>query len=70
MGAMKNAYYERGERVARALMYGQTLTVELDAGVFDLAGDELREVWDDLAPGEPFTILASTGDFPCCGGVR
>lgn len=41
-----------------ALAAGEGLRVELDAGTFDLWGEELREVWEALAPGEGFGILA------------
>lgn len=43
--------------VKRALAGGYGLRVELDAGVFDLFGDDLREEWDVLAPGEAFDVL-------------
>lgn len=43
--------------VQRALAGGFGLHVELDAGRFDLFGDDLRDEWDALAPGEAFEVL-------------
>lgn len=42
--------------VQRALTEGYGLRVEIDAGVFDLFGDDLREEWDVLMPGEAFDV--------------
>lgn len=43
--------------VQRALAGGYGLFVEMDAGYFDLFGDDLRDEWDALAPGEAFQVL-------------
>lgn len=43
--------------VTRALEGGYGLWIDTDYGDVDLFGDELREAWDDLAPGEAFKVL-------------
>lgn len=50
-------YADTNILVKRALAEGYGLRVELDAGVFDLFGDDLREEWDVLMPGEAFDVL-------------
>ncbi|KJL45562.1 hypothetical protein [Microbacterium trichothecenolyticum] len=50
-------YYERGLAVSDALAHDETLRVEFDSGAHDLAGRDLFDEWNDLAPGEPFKIL-------------
>lgn len=51
-------YAQMHGAVTDALAAGEGLRVQLDAGTFDLWADELREVWDELAPGESFKIVA------------
>lgn len=48
--------------VQRALAGGYGLWVDLDAGDFDLFGDDLRDTWDGLAPGEAFEVLGIVTD--------
>jgi hypothetical protein len=48
------------DRVADALRYNTALIVDTDPGVVVLAGQELAQAWDELAPGEGFVILGST----------
>lgn len=43
--------------VARCLESGTGLWVELDYGTVDLYGDDLRDEWEALSPGEAFTVL-------------
>lgn len=43
--------------VENALASGYGLWVETDMGDIDLSGDDLRNAWEDLAPGEAFVIL-------------
>lgn len=50
-------YYEIGQRVQAALDGGYGLIVDMDHGELRLSGDDLRQEWDDLAPGESFTIV-------------
>ena len=50
-------YADTNILVKRALAEGYGLRVELDAGVFDLFGADLREEWDVLMPGEAFDVL-------------
>ena len=50
-------YADTSILVKRALAEGYGLRVELDAGVFDLFGADLREEWDVLMPGEAFDVL-------------
>jgi hypothetical protein len=49
-------YYETGLAVAAALNAGHGLTVEMDPGTLTLTAAELRWEWDNLAPGEAFTV--------------
>lgn len=55
-------YAETGELVKKALAGGYGLWVDLDAGDFDLFGDDLRETYDSLAPGEAFEVLGIVTD--------
>lgn len=48
--------------VQRALAGNYGLWVDLDAGDFDLFGDDLREAWEGLAPGEGFSVLGVVTD--------
>lgn len=48
--------------VQRALAGNYGLWVDLDAGDFDLFGDDLEETWDSLAPGESFEVLGIVTD--------
>lgn len=50
-------YTDTAELVEKALIGNFGLWVQLDAGDFDLFGDDLRETWDGLAPGEAFSVL-------------
>ena len=52
-------YADTNILVQRALTEGYGLRVELDAGVFDLFGADLREEWDVLMPGEAFDVLGT-----------
>lgn len=53
---------ETNTLVNRALAGGYGLWVDTDAGDFDLFGDDLRETWDSLAPGEAFEVLGIVTD--------
>lgn len=44
--------------VEMALEEGYGLWVEMDSGYVELFGDELRDEWDAVAPGESFQILS------------
>ena len=57
-------YWDSGRVVAAALETGAPLRVELDEGVFDLAGVDLETVWEELAPGEAFDILEAVEPVP------
>lgn len=52
------SYADTAEAITSALASGATLRIKTDyAGTADLAGEELRQEWEDLAPGEAFTVL-------------
>jgi hypothetical protein len=55
-------YTDTNTLVQRALAGGYGLWVEMDAGDFDLFGDDLRDEWDSLAPGEAFEVLGVITD--------
>lgn len=48
-----------GDKVDWALENDAVLTVDMDPGEFDLSGDDLREEWENLAPGEGFEITGA-----------
>lgn len=48
---------QTAQMVEAALEGGYGLWVDTDAGDVDLFGDDLREAWEDLAPGEAFDVL-------------
>lgn len=50
-------YAQTGELVKKALAGNYGIWVRLDAGDFDLFGDDLRDEWESLAPGEAFSVL-------------
>lgn len=53
---------ETNTLVQRALAGSYGLWVDMDAGDFDLFGDDLAETWDSLAPGEAFVVLGVVTD--------
>lgn len=53
---------ETNTLVQRALAGSYGLWVDMDAGDFDLFGDDLEETWDSLAPGEAFVVLGVVTD--------
>lgn len=54
------SYQETAKRVQEALEKNQVLTVEMDAGTFEMSGDDLSQAWEDLAPGEAFEIIVAS----------
>lgn len=53
---------ETNTLVQRALAGGYGIWVDMDAGDFDLFGDDLAETWDSMAPGEAFVVLGVVTD--------
>lgn len=49
-------YTDKSRMVDRALEGGYGLWVVFNEVESDLFGSDLREAWDDLAPGESFEI--------------
>lgn len=54
---MTTSIQDTHQLVQDCLADGRGLRVELDPGEIELYGQDLRETWDALAPGEPFVVL-------------
>lgn len=41
---------------AAQMLQAESLTIEVNEGTFDFTLEEALEAWENLAPGEPFSI--------------